>query len=428
MPGSSSESLHPPAILADGRIVVCGDLASGGASGTDMFVARFTADGDLDSQFSFDGRTTVDFDAGAGADHCSAVVPQDDGKIVVVGFTDPGSGPIFAVARLNEDGTLDNGFGEADGVGGRTGKTTTAFGTASDQAYTAAMQSDGKIVVAGTTMTASDGIDFAVLRLTTGGERDTSFNLSGKVIVGFNLPGSTSHDDIARTAAVDASGRVVVGGYANKIGNNDDFAIVRLQSNGLADPNFDADGRATMSFDLGGVGGTNQDQAYSLVVQHDGRIVLGGVCDSSSTSAPNADMAVARVLPDGSPDPTFGIGGRVVLAYDLEMDGIDTAYAITQESNGKLLVGGLSVAGFPSVAAVVARLTRDGSPDLQFGTSGSKIFDFGVYDPSYQGIRGLGLQGTQIIARGTAVVAEGYLFDNFVVRLQNDLIFASLFE
>jgi uncharacterized delta-60 repeat protein len=274
----------PPVIQPDGRILICSTQATGGSTGLDFLVARFTADGILDPTFSFDGKVAIDFDGGTGGgDYCTGIALQTDGKIVVAGFTSTNAtiGLDFAVARLNADGTLDTA-----NFGAGTGKKLIGFdlgGTNDDLPNSLAIQTDGKIVAAGYATTTSNGQDFAVVRLNTDGSRDAGFNLTGKVTVGFNLAGSTNKDDVAHSVALDAAGNIVLGGTANKASSNYDFAVARLLPNGLPDANFDADGRATLAFDLGGAGGSNDDEVLAMKIQRDGKIVLGGYADTSST-------------------------------------------------------------------------------------------------------------------------------------------------
>jgi len=81
----------PPVIQPDGKILTCGSQSTGSASGTDFFVSRFTANGVLDTSFSFDGKVTIDFDGGGGGDLCTGIALQADGKIVAVGYTGLGT-------------------------------------------------------------------------------------------------------------------------------------------------------------------------------------------------------------------------------------------------------------------------------------------------------------------------------------------------
>lgn len=422
----------PPVMQPDGKILICSSQSTGSASGTDFFVSRFTANGVLDTSFSFDGKVTIDFDGGGGADLCTGVALQADGKIVVVGYTfisAAANGADFAIARLNTDGTLDTGFG------GGTGKTTVGFDLGNnndDAANSVAIQPDGKIVVAGYATTAANGTDFAVVRLNTDGSRDSSFNLTGKVSVGFNLTsGTILNNDVATSVAIDALGNVVLGGYANKGSTtslDDDFAVVRLLPNGVLDSNFDADGRATLAFDLGGATGSNLERAYAMTLQRDGKIVLGGVTDSSSSSTANYDMAIARLQPDGSPDSNFGIDGKTLVSFDVVANGEDFVLGLTEQSNGKILLAGAAQTAASDLDAAVVRLNGDGSPDAEFGALGKVRLNLALASPNTQVLNGVALQGTQIIANGFAPVGGTSSFDNFVVRLKNDLIFASGFE
>jgi len=166
------------ALQPDGKILIC-DGENSASSGQDFFIARFTADGGIDTSFSFDGHTTIDFSGGA--DICSGIAVQADGKIVVSGTTTPtapGSSTDFAVARFNSDGTLDTAT-----FGAGTGKAVYGFdlgGNNQDQALSLALKADGRIVLAGSAQTVSNGLDFAILQLLADGTRDASFNLTGR--------------------------------------------------------------------------------------------------------------------------------------------------------------------------------------------------------------------------------------------------------
>lgn len=426
---SDADVLLPPpkpVVQADGKIVVCTILADNGSSGSDFLVARFNANGTLDTSFSFDGKVAIDFDAGLGGDDCRGVAVQQDGKIVAMGSTGSAVGNYdFAVVRLMPDGDLDTSFGAG------TGKTLVPFdlgGTNSDVATAMAIQADGKLVLAGYSATGANGDDFAIVRLLGDGTRDTTFNLTGRVTVGFNFAASTSKDDQAYAVSVDAAGRIVVAGSVTRdSASNVDFAVARLLSNGQLDSNFDADGRATLAFDLGLDG---YDQNQTMILQRDGRIVLGGYVNTSASATTNVDMAVARLLPDGSPDPGFGIGGKVLVPFDLAASAPDALFGIVEQGNGYLVLGGIAAydASF-NYRAAVARLRPNGNLDDQFGALGKKTYNFAQGAPDYQLFLGVALQGSQIIASGVIQVgATNGDLDLLVARLENDLIFADRFE
>jgi uncharacterized delta-60 repeat protein len=421
----------PPVVQSDGKILICGTQTTD--NGSDFFVARVTAGGVLDDQFSFDGKVTIDFDGGLGDDYCTGIALQDDGKIVVSGVTsiDEPASQSFAIARLTSGGMLDTtSFNAASATPGKRVVSFSAGGM--DQAYAMAIQPvDQKIVVAGSTMTATNGTNFAVLRLSTDGSPDSSFNLTGKKTVSFTPAAGSSNSDIARDVAIDAAGNIVLGGGSNKgVGADTDFAVARLLTGGTPDPDFNADGRVTLGFDLGGAGGSNADVAFAIHIQHDGSIVLVGSADTSTIISSNLDIAIARLQPDGSPDNSFGIGGKTLAAFDLGEQNEDLALAVTEQSNGKILVAGAAETPAGSVAfdAVTLRFNADGSADNEYGTVGRKLYDFGLSSPSVQLFNGLAFQGTQIIATGiTAIGMDTTAFDNIAVRLENDLIFADRF-
>ena len=416
------------AVQPDGKILLCETENTSGA--LDFFVARFTASGAIDTSFSFDGHTTIDF--GGNNDICTGLAVQTDGKIVVAGTTIPtaaGSNADFAIARLNNDGTLDTSFGAG------SGKAVVGFdlgGGNNDLAYALALRPDNRIVVVGSAQTAANGTDFAILQLNTDGSRDTSFNLTGRLSVGFDFTASPTKNDEAYRVAIDNQGRTVVAGAADRGPGpafSADFAVVRILPNGQLDPNFSADGRATIAFDLGGAGGSNDDAAFGLAIDRAGNIVLTGYADSSASSTANIDMAIARLLPDGSPDATFGIGGKTTLAFDLIPNGVDYAIAVMEQSNRKLVIAGTSAAGGASnQVATATRLNANGSPDPGFGALGKKTYDFGQSSPSAQLFNGVVMQGSQIVFGGALNTVDTSHIDFVVARILDDLIFADGFD
>src|SRR5262249_47925604 len=136
-------------IDSNGKLVVGGRAFNPGSGPStpstsfDFALARYNADGTLDATFGTGGKTTTDFFGNA--DQVSAIGIASDGKIVAAGFaTNCNVGSDFALARYNTNGTLDSGFGTA-------GKVTTDFTGGEDRVPAIAIQTDGKIVVAGST-------------------------------------------------------------------------------------------------------------------------------------------------------------------------------------------------------------------------------------------------------------------------------------
>jgi uncharacterized delta-60 repeat protein len=414
---ASFEIPAKPVVLPDGRILICSIVDDGSGSAEDFFVARLHADGALDDSFDFDGRVTIDFDSHD--DTCSAVTAQADGKVLLAGRSEDvviGNSD-FAIARLDGDGSLDPTFGAG------TGKVLIPFdvgGTDDDIGTAIAIQPDGKILVAGWADTDTNGDDFALVRLLPDGTRDTTFNSTGRVTVGFDFADSTNRIDQADAIMIEPDERILLGGLAEASPGGFDFALVRLLPNGQLDSDFSADGRATIAFDLGD---SRNDVTYESILQRDGKIVMAGTADTGS-GGPNLDVAIGRLLPDGSPDPAFGIGGKVVVPFDLTTNGGDFALGVVEDGADRLVLGGVGTYDANSNFHPVAlRLLGNGDLDPAFGMFGKKTFDFGATSELFTGVA---LQGTQIIAAGLALNAPDG--DNVVARLAVDLVFADGFD
>ena len=283
------------AIQENGRIV-----AAGGNYG-DFALARYRRDGVLDTTFDGDGRVTTDFGS---AEDVLDIVVQDDGKIVVVGWSDrdddleDGVGD-FALARYNPDGSLDASFG----VGG---KVLTFLGEPG-RAQSVALQADGRIVVAGGAM------DVMLARYLPDGSLDPSFDGDGKKVV--DLGEGTR--DWARDIVIQSDGKIVVAGFFDAYGGSQsdaDFLLARFKPDGsldtmgldpYLDAPFGADGKVTTDF-AGGY-----EYAYTLAIEPGGKLVVAGSrwLDAGESAS---QFAVARYNVDGSLDQSFGIGGKVL--------------------------------------------------------------------------------------------------------------------
>jgi uncharacterized delta-60 repeat protein len=148
---------HSAAIQADGSIVAAGFATSIDGIGENFAVARYTSSGVLDTAFSSDGTTQIEF--GSCCQSAYKVLLQSDGKIITVGFPNSESSDSdFLLARLTSTGSLDTTFG----IGG---KVRTLFGNLNGGAYGAALQTDGRVMAVGFQATSSrGGVDFALAR------------------------------------------------------------------------------------------------------------------------------------------------------------------------------------------------------------------------------------------------------------------------
>ena len=343
------------------------------------------APGDLDTSFDGDGKRAINF---GGTDAARAVLVQPNGRIIVAG--DGGPATSFCVARLRTNGALDATFGSA-------GKRVVDFGGADESAHGAALQPDGKIVLAGgsdlrvavarlnpdgsldTTFSGDGKLTFSwgpfsraravlvlpngkillagffgpeggniqVARLNANGTLDTTFGTGGKAPVDFG------GDDFGFALARQANGRILVAGTSSAAG----AVVARLRANGALDPDFDGDGRVALP--LGG-------SAHAVLVQPDRRIVVAG-----STSA-NVMMTVTRLNRNGSLDTTFDGDGTATIDFGSLAD---LGHDAVLQPDGKIVVGGYTQA---DEKVAVARLNSNGSPDSTFGAAGKATVDFGV--------------------------------------------------
>jgi uncharacterized delta-60 repeat protein len=341
-PGGSTY-YQASAIQPDGKI-----LAAGFSKSPDIFhfaLARYLVNGKLDNSFSADGMTGIQF--GFGQDMAQAVAVQPDGKIVVAGSGFNGSNYDFALARLLPDGTPDNSFSG-------DGKLLTDFSGYDDAVNAIVIQPDGKILVAGYSITAGNR-DFALARYNEDGTPDNSFSGDGKLVTDFGSP-----SDIAMGLMVQPDKKIIAAGNYN-FNTNSDFALARYNPDGSPDLSFNGTGMLTTDFNGG------RDEVYAAALQTDGKIVLGG----NTSSGSGQDFAVARYNTNGSLDNSFSGDGRQFI--DLGST-TETATSLVIQTDGKIILGGQENSGTSSDIAL-ARFNPDGNPDISFSGDGKLTAD-----------------------------------------------------
>jgi uncharacterized delta-60 repeat protein len=275
-----------------------------------------------------------------------AMLEQSDGKIVVAGSSFQSSNWEFSVVRLQADGSLDTTFGTG-------GKVITGVGASADYCYAIAQQEDGKLVLAGNALASIECV--AVVRLNADGSLDTTFGTGGKLI----LPvGSIAAQ--ANGVAVQPDGKIVVVGFAWN-STNRDFLLVRLNSDGSLDPGFGSSGIVTTQI------GTANDTAIALALQADGKIVAAGTTNSSG----QLDFALARYTATGDLDTTFGTGGMVVVSNPTDGEIVS---ALRLQPDGKIVAAGQRGAGSSQDAALL-RFDPNGNLDTTFGAGGLLFLD-----------------------------------------------------
>ena len=239
--------------------------------------------------------------------------------------------------------------GDLDATFGSGGKVTTDFG-GSDVGEAVAVQRDGRIVVAGDRLDPGPH-DVVLARYTAGGRLDPSFDEDGKVATDF---GGTS--DGAFDVAVQGDGRIVAVGRAGQ-----DFALARYRTDGSLDPTFGEAGKVLTTFQP-------KSTASAVLLLSDGKIVAGGGTRSGLVS----DFALARYLPDGALDASFGSGGRVITPVSSADDHL---FDLAVQPDGKLVAAGWSFqGGGPHIA--LARYDQDGSLDPSFDGDGLVVASF----------------------------------------------------
>ena len=305
------DQIEAIAIQSDGKIVAAGLAITG--TFFDFALARYNTDGSLDITFDGDGKVTTNFFGFS--DEIMGIAIQCDGKIVVAGRAFDGTIDNIALARYNSDGGLDTTF---DG----DGKVTTNFSGFSAEASSVALQTDGKIVVAGRAAN-STGSNFALARYNSDGSLDTTFDGDGKVTTDFFA--SSSANDLA----IQSDGRIIAAGFVSAAGGSD-LALARYTSNGGLDTTFGSGGRVTISFFTG------TEDISAITLQSDGKILAAGF---GLNTGGTADFVLSRYNPNGSLDTTFGSGGKAVTDF-FGQD--DLAFDLALQSDGKIVVVGLA--------------------------------------------------------------------------------------
>ena len=270
-----------------------------------------------DTSFSGDGKVTTSFSAGD--DVGSGIAVQFDDKIVVVGTSDNGSGVSeFAVARFNVNGSLDTSF-SGDGM------VTTSFSAGDDVGSGIALQSDGKIVVVGTSDNGSGTSEFAVARFNVNGSLDTSFSGDGRVTASFR-----AGNDVGSGIVVQSDGKIIVVGTSDDL-NTTLFAVAGFNIDGSPDNSFGSNGRVLTKSSLNG-----EDMGSGIALQSDDKIVVVGSADDLSGAL---EFVVARYNADGSLTGTGNSFGKATTSFSA---GDDVGSGIAVQSDDKIVVVGTS--------------------------------------------------------------------------------------
>jgi len=343
MIGFSNDVAESVAIQNDGKILVGGWSFTGSYS--DMALVRYNANGTIDLPFGAGGR--INGMVGSES-YLKTILVQSDGKILVAG-NNPGD---ILLDRFNADGSLDNSF-DSDGM------VVTSIGSGVDACNQAVVQGDGKIIVAGYTTNGSYK-DAVLVRYTSSGVLDPTFNTSGKLVAATGIK-----DDEFTSVALQTDGKILAAGYSNN-GASQDIVVARYTTAGVLDSSFGNAGLVTTPI------GSYNDVGQTMAVQSDGKILVGGW----SFNGDYNDGIIVRYNSDGLLDTSFGNAG-IILA-DIA-SGDDMIRAITTQRDGKILVT-LWSDNFGSPNFVLARYNSNGMLDTSFDGDGIVTTDIGVGD------------------------------------------------
>jgi uncharacterized delta-60 repeat protein len=319
-------------LAAASLAALCVTAAAGSAAtgGRALATTASVAPGSLDTGFGSGGFAVAPLGSWVGA---AASAVQPDGKVVTAGEALINNRQYMVSSRFNANGSLDPSYGNGGwvviDVGGASGGNALA------------LQSDGKIVIAGTGYGPNYALDFAAARLLPNGTLDSTFGKGGIATVPV---GSYA---IAQAVVITTSGQIVLGGGA--VVGQKEFAVARLNSNGSIDNTFGTNGVTTFP---------QAGYAWGMVQQSDGKLVLAGQPGSGSA------YLVGRVLANGAVDTSFGQGGVVTIPLGSQAYGD----AIALQSDGKLIVAGSAYTN--TVVAAAARLLPSGALDPTYGNGG----------------------------------------------------------
>lgn len=319
----------------------------------DFFLMRLNEDGSFDNTFSSDGKVNTNI---GDDDQATTVLIQSDGKIILAGISDlVGGTSQFAMVRYNSDGSIDNNFGTA-------GKVVTPLTNSGGQSicYGGFLQPDGKIVLTGFAQDSAADYNFAVVRYNSDGSLDNSFSVDGKVTTDF---GSTLDDQGVR-GSMQADGKIVLAGIV-QIGSNNEFGVVRYNTDGTLDNTFGTNGRAHFDLQTGG------DLAVLANVLSTGKILVSG----TSTDGTNSPLTLIMLNSDGTLDNSFSSDGKVFTSTG---DGQGVAWMTIEQPDGKILACGTG--GGDTSDFVAVRYSSDGTLDNSFGTNGITVTDFGAFE------------------------------------------------
>ena len=351
--------VHDVILQPNDYIIVTGDTSSFDPVPffkPSMFVARFTPLGALDLTFNTTGYVIIPpsaFDSGVNVfDQCysnSVIIQPSDGYIVLGGYVRKQAAPnnknFIALVRLTTTGALDNPFGTNG-----NGTVYAAFNLSvnnEDFCNCLSIQTDGKIVSGGVNSPApgpAASQNLSVVRFTTGGIIDATFNLSGVTPGWLIIPNLPSYNyNFARGIGINSVGQIIITSYITKLSFETCFGVAAVTSSGTLDTSFGTGGQTILdlspTYNLTAPLFSNGTNALAL--QSDNKIVITGGFLNTSTFAEG--FSLARFDTNGTLDLTFGLAGVGYILSDLVSPNTEIGYSVAIQTDGKVLIGGTAI-------------------------------------------------------------------------------------
>jgi uncharacterized delta-60 repeat protein len=379
--GSVYDTINNLALQPDGKIVAGGQSKREDSPYNTNFwrgaLVRYNPDGSLDTSFGSGGKVTQS--VANKTDYIGGVAIQSDGKILAAGSTDYEYGqPIYGtLARYNANGSLDTSFGTAGtGIIVINWSGSTEYGGL----RAVVIQPDGKILTGGGAQIGANPAFLGLLRFNADGTPDTSFGQgTAKVItqiyatanppIGFNMIGAL---------ALQPDGKIVAGSYAYD-GTYVNPVLVRYNTDGSLDTTFGQGGKIVTPLGY-------HNRIFAIALQSDGKIV--------APTGYGPYMNVFRYNANGSPDTSFGAGGVVNVANA-------QGFGVALQPDGKIVVGGVNNLTSTEYHFSLWRLNVDGARDQNFGTGGNVTTTM-VSGTNDQGRALLRLPDGRLVLGGTA--------------------------
>lgn len=301
-----------------GKILVAG-VTNNTETGEDFVLARYLANGMKDVFFGNQGVVFTDF---GGHEYPKSIITQPDGKILVAGNTSVLDYSDFALARYNYQGKLDSSFGQ-------NGLFVSSVGNAEDVCNSMAIQNDGKIVLGGFTNLDTNGTAFALIRVNQDGSIDSDFGINGKVTTLMEFYFDETPRSYGTNVLIQQDQKIVLTGFAfNWVYH---VAIARYENNGQLDESFGYN----EGYSFEGPS-TIQQFSTSSILQPDGKILLAGYLNITYE---NTDFFLIRYNSDGMRDYTFGTNGYISTVMG---GWTDQANSIALQSDSKIVLAGYS--------------------------------------------------------------------------------------